>query len=85
MGWVDEFRGWGKRAMPAAGPLEDGSPEAALKVDNVVFLAIDSNGRVFQIEDATIVNGLWVGVVNGRSAVCELLDTFDVQDGVLAP
>lgn len=84
MDMIDRMKRWARLAPPSKGNLPNGKVGDAfgLGADGIaVLLMFDSNGRVFQINGATISNGMIAHVSDGRSATLALLDTLDVQDG----
>lgn len=83
MSEVDRMKSWARSAPLKTGEVKSGDlsdvfdlPESG----SVVILAIDSNGRVFQIDRGNISNGALHQIGNGRTAVLELLDRYGVQD-----
>ena len=86
--WIDKFKRWARLAPPATGPIPDGVISTAIGLgptESLVLLALDSRGRVFQINGATISNGTWRPIHNGRSAVQLLMREFQTEDGPAPP
>ena len=45
-----------------------------------VLLALDANGRVFEIVGAHLSNGSFCQLAQGRTELLALIDKFDIQD-----
>lgn len=45
-----------------------------------VLLALDANGRVFEIVGAHLSNGTFSQLANGRTELLALIEKFDIQD-----
>lgn len=80
---IEKFRQWARLAPLPPGPMPDGEGRRALGLPEdgqTVLMMMDSNGRVFQITNAKVMDGNFRQVANGRTAVLELMDSFGVAD-----
>lgn len=58
--------------------LSDGTAIAGSDIKAV--LVIDAEGRVFQVIDGVITNGIISQVTNARTAIIDMLDQLGVRD-----
>lgn len=78
---VDQMKQWAQSAPPADGPIPDGDLATHLGVQRMVAILLDDKGRAYHINNLDL-NGAQLGrLEQPRSAIIELMDAYNVQDG----
>lgn len=80
-GPVEKMKQWAETVPPKDGPIPDGDLTSHLGAQRVVAILIDDKGRAYHISNLGL-NGATLGrFEQPRSAIIELMDAYNVQDG----
>lgn len=78
---VEEMKLWAQSAPPVDGPIPDGNLADYLGVQRMVAILMDDKGRAYHISNLDL-HGVQLGrLEQPRSAIIELMDAYNVQDG----
>lgn len=78
---VDQMKQWANSAPPPDGPIPDGDLAQTLGASRVVVILLDDKGRAYHINNVDLKGANLGRFEQPRTAINELMDDYNVQDG----
>lgn len=78
---VEEMKKWAETAPPKDGPIPDGDLASHLGAQRMVAILMDDKGRAYHINHLDLNGAQLLRLEQPRSAIIELMDAYNVQDG----
>lgn len=78
---VEEMKKWAETAPTKDGPIPDGNLASHLGAQRMVAILMDDKGRAYHIDHLDLNGAQLNRLEQPRSAIIELMDAYNVQDG----
>lgn len=78
---IDKMKRWADSAPPPDGPIPNGDLATHLGATRLVAVLMDDKGRAYHISNINLDGAHLTRLEHPRSALNELMDAYNVQDG----